>query len=88
MRNVCYEEALEAGLRPEREKAGLLPERPSADGAPVNGNGRRPADVWLPRGASGKGEALDFAVSSGMQSELFHPSAETPGLASTLVRGL
>ena len=43
------------------------------------GGGRRPADVWLPRGGSGKGEALDFAVSSGLQSELFLPVAETPG---------
>ena len=80
VRNICYEEALDAGLRPEREKAGLLPGRPVADGMPVIGNGRRPADVWLPRGPNGKGEALDFAVSSGMQSELFQSSAETPGL--------
>ena len=41
---------------------------------------RRPADVWLPRGSSGKGEALDFAIPSGLQPELFHPVAETPGL--------
>ena len=82
VRNVCYEEALEAALRPEREKANLLPARPGADGLPAQttGNGRRPADIWLPRGCSRKGEALDFAVSSGLQSELFHPTAETPGL--------
>ena len=36
--------------------------------------------MWTLRGGSGKGEALDFAVSSGLQSELFHPVAETPGL--------
>ena len=80
IRNICYEEATEAALRPEREKANLLPQRPVADGLPQKHSGRRPADVWLPRGASGKGEALDFAISSGMQSELFHPVAETPGL--------
>ena len=45
-----------------------------------NGNGRRPADVWLPRGEGGRGEALDFAVGSGMQSNLLFPSADTPGL--------
>ena len=80
IRNVCYEEALEAGLRPEREKANLLPGRPAADGLYMTNSYRRPADVWLPRGSSSKGEALDFAVSSGLQSELFHPVAETPGL--------
>ena len=34
IRNVCYEEAVEASLRPEREKAGLLPGRPHEDGLP------------------------------------------------------
>ena len=79
VRNICYEEAADARLRPEREKADLLPQRPVADGLPEKGNGRRPADVWLPRGCSGKGEALDFAVSSGLQSDLFLPVAEVPG---------
>ena len=80
IRNVCYEEALEAGLRPEREKAGLLPGRPATDGLEVLNGHRRPADVWLPRGPSSKGEALDFAVSSGLQSELFRPVVDAPGL--------
>ena len=80
IRNICYEEAMEAGLRPEREKANLLPQRPVSDGMPMGGGGRRPADVWIPRGASGKGEALDFAVSSGLQSELFLPGSDAPGL--------
>jgi len=81
IRNVCYEEAVLAGTRAEREKVGLLPGRPSADGLPLKHGlcDRRPADIWLPRGESGGGEALDFAVSSGMQSELFRPSAEEPG---------
>ena len=80
IRNICYEEAVDAGLRPEREKANLLPQRPVSDGMPVKGGDRRPADVWFPRGNSGKGEALDFAVSSGLQSELFLPVAAAPGL--------
>ena len=82
VRNVVYDEAVGAGTRPEREKAGLLPARPGADGLPANLNGaqgRRPADVWLPRGSSGQAEALDFAVSSGLQSELFRASADEPG---------
>ena len=80
VRNVFYEEALEGGLRPEREKAGLLPARPAEDNLPQVQGLRRPADVWVPRNANGKGEAFDFAVSCGLQSNLFHPSAETPGL--------
>ena len=47
---------------------------------PVAGSQRRPADVWVPRGQSGKGEAFDFAVSSGLQSELVHPVVDVPGL--------
>jgi hypothetical protein len=72
IRNVCYEEASDGGARPEREKAGLLPARPGSDGLPASDglSTRRPADVWLPKGASGKGEALDFAVTSGMRSDL------------------
>ena len=80
VRNVCYDEAVDANLRPSREKAGLLPGRPAEDGLPSRAGNRRPADVWIPRGRDGKGEALDFAVSSGMQSNLFCPVAETPGL--------
>ena len=66
VRNVCFDMAVEAGLRPDREKAGLLPARPPSDGLP-SGAGRRPADVWLPRGSSGRGDALHFAVTSGMR---------------------
>ena len=67
-------------LAPGKKKASLLPQRPAADGLPSTHSLRRPADVWVPRNANGKGEAFDFAVSSGLQSELFHPVAETPGL--------
>ena len=78
VRNVHHAEAVEAGLRSEREKAGLLPARPSADGMTLKGNGRRPADVWLPRGVSGASEAWDFAVTSGMQSLVFRSAAAQP----------
>ena len=57
-----------------------MPDRPPQDGLPSRAGSRRPADVWIPRGEGGRGEALDFAVSSGMQSNLFSPVAETPGL--------
>ena len=78
IRDVCYEETSRGGLRPEREKAGLLPGRPDLDGLPAVNSLRRPADVWLPRGLSGKGEALDFAVSSAMRGDLFRQAAESP----------
>ena len=45
VRNLCFEDAIAAGMRPEREKAGLLPARPQADGLPSLGPGRRLADV-------------------------------------------
>ena len=57
-----------------------MPDRPPQDGLPSRAGSRCPADVWIPRGEGGRGEALDFAVSSGMQSNLFSPVAETPGL--------
>ena len=83
IRNVCYSEADDGCLRPVREKAGLLPARPASDGLPeiAGDSGRRPADVWLPRGASGNGEALDFAVTSGMRADLFRQAAEAPEVA-------
>ena len=83
LRNVCFEEATDGGIRPEREKAGLLPGRPGTDGlpdAPLR-NLRRPADVWLPKGVNGGGEALDFAVTSGMRSDRFREAATSPEAA-------
>ncbi len=77
IRNIVFEEVAGAGLRPDREKAGLLPSRPASDGLP-SGTGRRPADVWMPRGSSGQGEALDFAVTSGLRNDLFRVAAEAP----------
>ena len=83
IRDVVFEEAAGGGLRPEREKAGLLPERPVTAGlradSATNTGGRRPADVWLHRGATGGEEALDFAVTSAMRGDLFRHAAEDPG---------
>ena len=80
LRNVCHEEALEAGLRSERVKAGLLPKRPSTDELPQCAGNRRPPDVWLPRGQRGSQEALDFAVTSAMRSGLPREATATPEL--------
>lgn len=66
--------------RPEREKAGLLPGRPDEDGVAGQTSDRRPADVWLPRGPSGQGEALDFACSSALRSDLLSTTADNPGM--------
>ena len=78
IRNVCCEEAAIGGLRPEREKAGLLPPRPAADGLPAVQSARRPADIWVPRGTRGGGEAFDFAISSGLQSGPLNRVVESP----------
>ncbi len=80
IRNVCFEEASHAGMRPEREKAGLLPERPASDELSQRRSARRPADVWLPRGQSDQPEALDFAVTSAMRTELLREASTTPEL--------
>jgi hypothetical protein len=80
LRNQQCSDAAEAGCRPECEKSGLLQQRPSAElpDEKLDGQGRRPADVWLPCGPSGSGEALDFAVSSGMQASLLREAIHTP----------
>jgi len=83
IRDLIYEDALEARLNPEREKARLLPQRPHDDGIHCKGEdeGRRPADIWLPRGAGrtrGKSEALDFAVSSGMRMDRVSMAVSEP----------
>ena len=46
------------------------------------GSGRRPADVYLPRWRRGTPAALDFAVTSGLRSDLVNSSAED-GSAAT-----
>ena len=80
LRNTLFNLASMASLRPEKEKAGLLPDRPQSDELHLGHCGRRPADIWLPQGASGGGEAWDFAATSGMQPALFRPAVDEPGL--------
>ena len=78
IRNRTYTEAEAAGKNPDREKAGLLPGRPASDGVKVQEGGRRPADVWLPRGPSGRGEALDFACTSGLRTDMWRCVLQNP----------
>jgi hypothetical protein len=46
----------------------------------LDGHGRRPADVWLPRGSDGTCEALDITATSGMQVGLFRDAPRSPEL--------
>ena len=78
VRNVAYNEAVESGMRPEREKAGLLPGRPHEDGLPVESSLRRPADIWIPRGQHSKGEAWDFACTSAMRADYLQSIPDDP----------
>ena len=82
LRNEVYHFCNSAGLFPELEKPGLLQPRPLTGAAQENGasrevgNGRRPADVYLPRWRRGTPAALDFAVTSGLRSDSVNLSAE------------
>ena len=78
IRNVAWEEANLAGMRPEREKQGLLPVRPTEDGLRETPGDRRPADVWLPRGTNNRPTALDFAVTSGLRNDFWQHVADNP----------
>ena len=55
----------------------MLPPRPESDDLP-SGEGRRPADVWFPRGVDGNSEAWDFAVTSGMRADLVRTAGDNP----------
>ena len=68
-----------AGTGSEKKKQGLLPPRPDEDGIVEGSSNRRPADVWLPRSASGCGEALDLACTSGMRSDAIDRSRQDGG---------
>jgi len=80
LRDVTYHAALAAGLQPQREKSGLLPQRPGQDALRENvlSNGRRPADVWIPRWENGAPAAWDFAVTSGLRAGAVHEAAADP----------
>ena len=88
---VCSAVAEFTSVSPELEKPGLLlPPRPpdpggishDPDGSPPllpPGGGRRPADVWVPRGSSGFAEAWDFSISSLLRPASF--SSSSPSVA-------
>ena len=83
--DITFEDACEARMAPEHEKPGLLPSRPNADGIHTNlqGEARRPADVWLPRAVSGTigaPEVLDFALTSGLRNDNINKAVESPHL--------
>ena len=102
VQRILWEECKRAGLEAELEKGGLLPDKPAEerpDGAEEaqqdsresqeGGDGRRrPADIWLPKGAKGRGDckavAHDVGFSSGLQHEVARWSATDPDYA---VRG-
>ena len=77
IRDSAFRFAKAAGLNPVREKPGLLPPRPDQESIqePRHANGRRPADIWLPRFWDGGAVALDFGVTSGLRVGELHTSA-------------
>ena len=85
VRNVAVRLANTAGWRPEPEKLGLLRPRPSQgsrgeDGSEVREGSRgpearRPADIYVPRWDLGGPAALDFAVTSGLRTDLLEQTA-------------
>ena len=96
LRNVVCADATQGNMNPEREKQGLLPRRPGDDGVhggeghldDAEGDqtqedhrqGRRPADVFLPRGVGGLPVALDFACTSGLRADRLRLATENPEL--------
>ena len=91
---VCSAVSEFTSVSPELEMLGLLlPPRPPDPGGPdphlclpprspspsPSSAGRRPADVWVPRGMSGFAEAWDFSVSSLLRAS--HFSAASPTVA-------
>ena len=76
IRNAVFSESREACLRCEKEKIGLLPPRPEDERLKGEclSNGRRPADIWLADWCDGSAGAVDFAVTSGLRSDLLQTS--------------
>ena len=82
LRNEVFYFCNSIGLNPELERPGILQPRPligvlQESGAVRDPNGnRRPADVYVPRWRRGTPAALDFAVTSGLRSDVVKRSAE------------
>ena len=89
LRNEAFHICNSAGLNPELEKPGLLQPRPINGAVQENGSirelesMRRPADVYLPRWKRGTPAALDFAVTSGLRSNMVDRSAVDGKAATT-----
>ena len=88
LRNEVFFFCNSMGLNPELERPGILQPRPligvlqeSGDARDPNGN-RRPADVYLPKWRRGTPAALDFAVTSGLRSDVVNRSAEDGSYAA------
>ena len=85
VRNIGVRLANSAGWRPEAEKPGLLRPRPVQGSQYENGSegrdgrlgqeARRPADIYVPRWELGGSAALDFAVTSGLRTDLLEQTA-------------
>ena len=82
VRNEVFHFCNSSGLNPELERPGLLQPRPLSGASQENGtnrdsnSNRRPADVYLPRWRRGAPAALDFAITSGLRSDMVNRSAE------------
>jgi hypothetical protein len=91
LRNQSFFDLQAAGFAPELEKPGLLPCRMQFEGPPdgesggseLDPSGRRPADVYVPRWRAGYPAAWDFAVTSGLRSDLLSASVADGGEAAT-----
>ena len=88
---VCSAVAEFTSVSPELEKPGLLlpPRPPDPGGPPLDADyssgppsspaaGRRPADIWVPRGVCGSAEAWDFSISSLLRPS--HLSSASPSV--------
>ena len=85
LRNQCARFCRGYNMRPEVEKSGLLSAR--MDEERLDGEqlveGRRPADIFLPSWDLGGNAALDFAVTSGLKTDMLHASSLTGISAAT-----
>merc|ERR1712215_205236 len=73
IRNVGDRLATSAGWRPEPEKTGVLSD--TLGGVDARPEARRPTDIYVPRWDLGGAAALDFAVTSGLRTEMLDQSA-------------
>ena len=73
IRNVGVRLATSAGWRPEPEKEGVLRDTTGGDNSRLES--RRPADIYVPRWDLGGAAALDFAVTSGLRTDMLDQTA-------------